>query len=702
MRLEKKGISRIYIAVMIVSWTLTAYFSFQSIHNSDAGVSTALSDALQNVFLGTFIVSTFLRFKLQTGGAVGYKFNELIWRGFVLGSTLLLSLFFVYMTMAVVDPDKILYNEESPNAIFINTYYLINMAFIIIFVANIFYIYKRMVMFQRSRNLLISWNIFEYLTLLSVFTIFWDIDFLSNTYFEILIVVSIFVFGLSVNLKWVAYMNFNQKLRSVFLMSFILIIGLIFATYIYEQYDLFKHTTHQNVDGHYLKINLGAKGIVLISFSFVLIYSVSGVLVLLFNLPTSSVFEQKFSEVLNFQRLSQSIKMGDKEEKIYTLLLDSSINTVMAEAGWLEIYSDQDKVEIKEIFKQNIGDENIKIMRQIIDISKHHGNDPYLIRNLRKLNLKDDTILYKYKSAIAIKLNTHSSKIGVIYLLKKVKDGFDKELVEALSTFVDQASVTIENNKLVREAIENQRIKEEMKIARSVQQSLLPNAEIKSPYFDLSAFSLPATEVGGDYYDTFKLSDKQLAVVIGDVSGHGTSAAFHMAQLKGVFQSLIQLDISPGEFMRKANMALSRCLEKHIFVTLSIHFINFETNTITYARAGHCPAILYQKEQDQIFTPDSKGLGLGILRDESYNQYIKSHKISFQSGDLLVLYTDGITEMRNSVGVELDYEGLESMVKGLALLSAEEISRKIKENLNKYCGEKDADDDRTLVVIKFK
>ena len=166
-------------------------------------------------------------------------------------------------------------------------------------------------------------------------------------------------------------------------------------------------------------------------------------------------------------------------------------------------------------------------------------------------------------------------------------------MTKIVSTFSNQAGISIENFRLMEEALQNERYKEELKIAKMVQKSLLPTILEQDQDFDIAAFSESADEVGGDYYDTLRVDKHLISIIIADVSGKGTTAAFHMSQMKGIFHSLAQHDIEPSNFMVQANQALVYCLERGSFISATYFIINTQTKTIRYARAGHCPVLYY-------------------------------------------------------------------------------------------------------------
>src|SRR5690606_35645301 len=155
------------------------------------------------------------------------------------------------------------------------------------------------------------------------------------------------------------------------------------------------------------------------------------------------------------------------------------------------------------------------------------------VRSPRKSQVVVNLPNEEYRSALVMPLTVQGRKYGQLCLLKDLQDGFNREMIEIIRSFVNQASISIENYQLIQEAIENERYKEELEIAKRVQGSLLPQRLERNDDFDITTFSRAAAEVGGDYYDTYRINRDKVAIIIGDVSGKGTSAAFHMSQMKG-------------------------------------------------------------------------------------------------------------------------------------------------------------------------
>jgi serine phosphatase RsbU (regulator of sigma subunit) len=437
--------------------------------------------------------------------------------------------------------------------------------------------------------------------------------------------------------------------------------------------------------------------------AFIFIYALISILVILFNLPTSSVFEQKISEVLNFQRLSQSIQKADNENQVYEVLLESSNNAVFSTSAWLEIYENN---ETRQTLKTNITDLQITQVRKSIKdigifsyLDKHQASNFKKDLNLTKLtaNLNDPD----YGSVLVMPLIIQDRQIGLLVVLKDVVDGFNREMTTIINSFVNQACISIENFELLNEALQNERYREELKIATRVQKSLLPSSLISDKEFEMHAFYESADEVGGDYYDFFKTADRKTAVIIGDVSGKGTSASFNMSQMKGVFHSLVQFDLDSKTFFTRANHALGHCLEKSSFITAAYYIIDSKEKSISFSRAGHCPGLFYSKEKNKAEYFENIGMGLGIVRNDSFANYIDINKINYKPGDILFLYTDGIIEAKNDKEEEFGYERLRAYLEQNNAQKPEEIQKGLIKSLYDFIGTENLDDDYTALIIRF-
>ncbi|GEO21938.1 hypothetical protein CQA01_24720 [Cyclobacterium qasimii] len=434
-----------------------------------------------------------------------------------------------------------------------------------------------------------------------------------------------------------------------------------------------------------------------------LLYAVFSSLVTLFNLPTSSVFEQKLTEAISFQKLSQSIKPGEDEEQVLDILMDSCMSAAYVDAAWLELYPSEpeqsSKIQLQKFISNGERQEVMTLLKRSAPFASYFNGQTTDRTEYLYGHIPHEI----YKSVLVLPVSANKKKLGDIFLLKEVKDGFNKEMINIISTFAGQTSISIENHRLLNEAIRNERYREELEIAQRVQRSLLPSELHHNDCFEIDGFSAAADEVGGDYYETYRFDKNNFALIIGDVSGKGTSAAFNMSQMKGVFHSLVQLNLPPKDFLSKANNALSRCLEKNNFITTTYYTISTLTKEINFARAGHCPTLYYSREKDISRFLNIKGMGLGIVRNDGYENYLEEGYLKYQPGDVMVMYTDGIVEAKNKDNQEFGYDKLRLLLDGLKDFQAMEIKSKIVEEVYDFVGRETLpDDDYSILVIKFK
>ncbi|HEX4565148.1 MAG TPA: SpoIIE family protein phosphatase, partial [Vicinamibacterales bacterium] len=222
------------------------------------------------------------------------------------------------------------------------------------------------------------------------------------------------------------------------------------------------------------------------------------------------------------------------------------------------------------------------------------------------------------------------------------------QLGELAGSF-NQMTGSIEN--LLRTAAEKKRLEEELRIARQIQMSLLPRGPIEFAGIGVTALCVPAREVGGDYYDFFRLGRDRLGVLIADVSGKGTSAALYMAELKGLVLSLSQIYQSPRQLLLEVNRIISENLDTRSFITMTYAVLDLSAGTMTFARAGHTPLLYFRGDggrDTEVLTPNGLVVGLRIPGAmEKFADLLEEQHVELRKGDVILLYTDGITEAMN-------------------------------------------------------
>ena len=555
------------------------------------------------------------------------------------------------------------------------------------FIANSFFCIKRLILYQKSNRTIVLWLIFELSVFLSVLSSFYLFKYSHVVFLILTSPLTLLGIYLSFNVKWVAFLNLKQKLTALLLLGGTLA---ILAVLLLDFYD--SHVISN------LAFDVLNNTFIVATTSFVVLNISISILVLAFSLPTSSVFEQKFGEVMLFQKLHQSIQLGETEKEIHRALLESCYDSALANGGWLEITNENGRI----VGFENQGIDNIDAFNFKNFLRKNHikiASDPQYIKDVKTLSHREKINTYKHKSLLLLPLLSGQNRLGTLVLLKDKVNAFDKEMVDMIITFMSQAAIAIQNSRLMGDALENERYREELKIAKQVQQRLISAIPHYSSNIEIAALSGGATDVGGDYYDSFKHDDGQVTVVLGDVSGHGTSAAFNMAQIKGIFQSLVQFNLSPIDFLRHANVALAKCFEKNTFLTFIIIKINEAEKTIQIARAGHCLPLFYSNKKAEYI--ESRGTGLGVVRGKDYGAFIECKIISYNSGDSILLYTDGIIEASNSTGDLFGTDRLKNVFINYRELRANILLEKILHETKAFSGKNDLEDDSTLLLLRF-
>ncbi len=643
---------------------------------------------LPRVMFDLYVLCLFYYYKFKIEKEENLNFTDLLWRVFATGLVATVISLGLRLILFLLGDTAL-----ATNTIFTAIILLINLALFLSFLMAAFTSWKRLILYQKSKWLIRIWRVFEF-TLL--FALLYDsLNIAANGTLSIIIAIMLGGLGLilSANMKWVAYLNFKQKWTSLLLLllAFFYLGYFFYTTSRLSDFISIQSTSFLDFRAHTFSLSI---------FAFVIVYSLFSFLVILFNLPTSSVFEQKLEEVVNFQRISQSIQTEQSEESVYNILLESSVSSVFADAAWLEIKSvaEEDRLftygltepEARAI-QDHVIDNNIKgVLDQGVDKTKNLSKHLASLKGAR------------FRSLLSFPILVKGNSIGTLAILKELPDGFNKEMTRVVSTFANQAGISIENFRLLEEAFQNERYKEELKIAKMVQKSLLPDKLESSPDFDIAAFSQSADEVGGDYYDTIRINDHKVALIIADVSGKGTTAAFHMSQMKGIFHSLAQQELDPREFMVRANQALVFCLERGSFISAIYFVLDTKQKTITYSRAGHCPVLYYRADKDSSEYLKDKGAALGMVKTKSFCDMVAVYNLEYKKGDIMVLYTDGITEANDSKGEEFGYENLKATILEVKNRSAREIQEHLISKLYEYSGTDDINDDFTTMIVRFQ
>jgi sigma-B regulation protein RsbU (phosphoserine phosphatase) len=330
----------------------------------------------------------------------------------------------------------------------------------------------------------------------------------------------------------------------------------------------------------------------------------------------------------------------------------------------------------------------------------------WMLKNQKPLLINDLTKDERFKvirkesanirSLLAVPLTLKNKMIGILCLFNKKDDSdFTQEDQRLLSIIAIQSAQTIENARLYEEERKLQALEEDLRTARHIQQSLLPKENPKLAGIDIAGLSIPAKEVGGDYYDFIPIDDDHLGIAIADVSGKGTPAALLMANLQACLRGQAVINRSVKDTVTKANFMLSRFMDMGKFITLFYGILNIKNKTFTYTNAGHNFPFLLDKDGN-LKTLEKGGIILGMFDTAVYEE----ETVQLKPGDLLLLYTDGITEATNDKEEMFEEKRLLKLLKDNQSLSAQPFSQKIVDEVLLFCGTIPQGDDITLVLVK--
>jgi len=298
---------------------------------------------------------------------------------------------------------------------------------------------------------------------------------------------------------------------------------------------------------------------------------------------------------------------------------------------------------------------------------------------------------------VAVPMLVQREVKGMILLGGRMRGGlYERADLEFLSSLANLAIISIENARLFREALEKQRMEDELAIAREIQQGLLPRSLPVIQGFDVAATNIPSKQVGGDYYDVIAISPTEYVLAIGDVSGKGTGAALLMANVQASLRAFAPMGLSMSEATSRINDLTSQNTGQGKFITFFWSTLDLKSGTMRYVNAGHNPPYHFHAD-GTMEKLDVGGIILGLM--STISPY-EEGSVPLRRGDVLVMYTDGVSEAMNSAGEDFTEERLEGILRDSLSLPAAGIIGSVKTALESYTRDTPQSDDITMLVVK--
>lgn len=395
------------------------------------------------------------------------------------------------------------------------------------------------------------------------------------------------------------------------------------------------------------------------------------------------------------KKISAILHLNDVLETI----IDSVHQLVSSDAAGIFLIDEQNNV-LRRMVTRGYNTDLLDKLSLKLDL----GSYGWVIRNKKPSIINDvsaDAYYYPVRRAtrsqLTVPLLNGEEVKGVMALESNRINHFTPADLELLMTFASQAVIAIENAQLYEESLQKKRLESELIVASKVQKALLPD---RPPHFKglkIGTVNIPSLIVGGDFFDIFRFSETRLAVAIGDVSGKGAPASILMAMLYAGFKSLLKEIYPVVEIVARLNNLFTETTAEGYFATFVFGIIDKSRNEFTYTNAGHNAPILLRRDHS-VERLTIGGIVLGFLGNQEYRQ----ETVRLQSGDYLVFFTDGVTEIKNSQGQEFGDDRLIKFILDNYGKKPSEIQTLLLKEIRKFSAQRELSDDVTLIIINVE
>ena len=250
----------------------------------------------------------------------------------------------------------------------------------------------------------------------------------------------------------------------------------------------------------------------------------------------------------------------------------------------------------------------------------------------------------------------------------------------------------------VKRIVERERVKAEIDAANRIQAALLPLESPQLTGASVASHYRAATEIGGDYFDFLTLRSGEMGIAFGDVSGHGLTSGIVMAMAKAALLVQVDVDPSPRAVMNVLNEIVIKTAPKRIMMTFFFGVLDSATQQLRFSSAGHLDPYVYRADGGRLEALSSWGFPLGVRRRDPFRE----HTVSFEPGDRLILYSDGLIEALDDDGNPFGFDRFEQVLRDCGPKSAEEIKKTLLQSIRKFTRNRPPEDDQTLVVVSFE
>jgi sigma-B regulation protein RsbU (phosphoserine phosphatase) len=410
--------------------------------------------------------------------------------------------------------------------------------------------------------------------------------------------------------------------------------------------------------------------------------------------------QRRIRELTTLYEVSQLLTSAMDLDEILNLIVKTTANTVRAKACSLRLLNETTgEMVLKSAYglsKEYMRKGQVFAWRGVYRdvISKGQVSIVYDAPTDPRFEYAKEAFEEGIKSMLSVGLLIQDKPIGALSVYTDRHYQFTKEQIQIFKGIANEAASVIEKAILYEERVERQRMEQELAAAAKIQARLMPQEIPQLPGFQIAAKNNPSKMIGGDFYDFITFEDLHLGVVIADVSGKGIPGAILMASARASLRAYLEDPHTVKDAITKLNRVLCRDTQSNQFVTLFYGMLDGQEATLTYINAGHNHPILFRNKE--IIFLHKGGLILGVLP----NAYYIEEKIQLMKDDLIIFYTDGITEAQND-NTYFGIEKLLELVQNNISLNVEEIIDKVLQEVSEFANTPFQNDDITIIALKY-
>lgn len=398
--------------------------------------------------------------------------------------------------------------------------------------------------------------------------------------------------------------------------------------------------------------------------------------------------------------LALEIGASSDSQKIMNRIISRSLRAVQGQQGAITLVNEERQPSTETLVRtmETSSDQHPYHIDQQLVGWMHHHQKPLLVNNPQE-DTRFTGVPWEasIQSVLCVPLMIRSRLVGVLTVYNKKEDRiFTKEDQRLLAIIAGQSAQVIENARLYEEEKELLVMQEELRLANKIQTKLLPHESPTLANYTIAGKSIPARKVGGDYFDYIPIDEERIGLCVGDVSGKGLPASLLMANLQATLQGQTLWSSSVRECIERANKMICRSVSPETFITLFYGHLHLQQHRFSYVNAGHNAPLLWRSASTTPTELSSGGLILGVLPETSYAE----KEITFEPEDLLVIYSDGVTEAMNNKEQQFDQQRLAACVEKHREASPKELIEHIVTAVHDHTGNAPQTDDITLLVIR--